>query len=94
MGGTMQIYHAPTEAVCSDAHELENCVTAELIRVYLASDVDALLASHVVATDQSNLHALHDRIAELEKALRLIQNHVMCPHFFREIASKALMVSE
>lgn len=38
--------------------------------VYMASDVDALLASHVVATDQSNLQALHDRIAELEKALQ------------------------
>lgn len=38
--------------------------------LYLAADVDALLASHIVSTDQSNLQALHDRIAELEKALR------------------------
>jgi hypothetical protein len=35
--------------------------------------------------------ALGARIAELEKALRSIQNNVMCPQFFRQIASNALM---
>lgn len=41
-----------------------------LTTVYLASEVDALLSSHVVATDQSNLEALHARVAELEREVR------------------------
>jgi hypothetical protein len=40
----MQKYYAPTEAVCSDARDLQNCVTADLVTVYLASDVDARIA--------------------------------------------------
>lgn len=34
---------------------------------------------------------LTNRVADLESALLSIQNNVMCPRYFREIASKALM---
>jgi hypothetical protein len=39
----MKKHYAPIEAVASDARDLESCVTAEIIRVYLASEVDELL---------------------------------------------------
>ena len=38
--------------------------------VYLASEVDAWIKKMMVDTEESNLQALHDHIAELEKALR------------------------
>jgi hypothetical protein len=48
--------------------------------VYVAAEVDALLASHVMATDQSNLEALHARIAGLESLLRRCRGNLYHPH--------------
>ncbi len=41
----MKKYYAPTEAVCENAYDLQNCVTADIEVVYTAREVDASLAA-------------------------------------------------
>lgn len=65
----MKKYHVPTESLAENVADLSNCVTADILCVYLARETDDVIAGASIA-----LRNAKNRIALLERALHQIKN--------------------